>query len=216
MRKKLFIVLLTSSIIFSGCGSKSDTSTSSTTNSKTASSLNTEAPQDTSSSDGLDDLESIGDVEVEKNLFSVELKIPADFMGETTQEELDKTAKEHGYQSITLNDDGSATYIMTKAQHEELMQEMVQNINSELEKMIGSEDYPNFTKIKANDDFTSFEIRTKSKKLDLNESISSLVFYTFGGMYNIFNGTKAENVHLDYINDKTDKIIESYDSSKAQ
>jgi len=35
-------------------------------------------------------------------------------------------------------------------------------------------------------------------------------------MYNIFNGTKAENVHLDYINDKTDKIIESYDSSKAQ
>ena len=216
MRKKLFIVLLTSSIIFSGCGGKSDTSTSSTTNSKTASSLNTEAPQDTSSSDGLDDLESIGDVEVEKNLFSVELKIPADFMGETTQEELDKTAKEHGDQSITLNDDGSATYIMTKAQHEELMQEMVQNINSELEKMIGSEDYPNFTEIKANDDFTSFEIRTKSKKLDLNESISSLVFYTFGGMYNIFNGTKAENVHLDYINDKTDKIIESYDSSKAQ
>ena len=69
MRKKLFIVLLTSSIIFSGCGGKSDTSTSSTTNSKTASSLNTEAPQDTSSSDGLDDLESIGDVEVEKNLF---------------------------------------------------------------------------------------------------------------------------------------------------
>ncbi len=56
----------------------------------------------------------------------------------------------------------------------------------------------------------------KSKKLDLNESISSLVFYTFGGMYNIFNGTKAENVHLDYINDKTDKIIESYDSSKSQ
>ena len=47
MRKKLFIVLLTSSIIFSGCGGKSDTSTSSTTNSKTASSLNTEAPQDT-------------------------------------------------------------------------------------------------------------------------------------------------------------------------
>ena len=213
MRKKLFIVLLTSSIIFSSCGNKPDNST---TSSKTAAPSNTETPKDTSSSDTLDDLESIGDVEVEKTLFSVELKIPADFMGGTTQEELDKTAKEHGYQSITLNDDGSATYIMTKAQHEELMQEMVQNINSELEKMIGSEDYPNFTEIKANDDFTSFEIKTKSKELDLNESISSLVFYTFGGMYNIFNGTKADNIHLDYINDKTDKIIESYDSSKAQ
>ncbi len=137
-------------------------------------------------------------------------------MGETTQKELDKVAKESGYKSIKLNKDGSATYIMTKAQHEKLMQEMTKNANEQLEKMIASEDYPNFTDIKANDDFTSFEITTKSKKLDLSETMSSLAFYMLGGMYNIFNGKEADNIHLDYINAKTGKIIESYDSNEMQ
>ncbi len=223
MRNKLFILLITSSIIFSSCGNKSDTSSSSTQNTKTTSSANTEKPQDTPSASTeepqdtpSDDLDAIGDVEVEKNLFNVKFKVPAEFMGETTQKELDKVAKESGYKSIKLNKDGSATYIMTKAQHEKLMQEMTKNANEQLEKMIASEDYPNFTDIKANDDFTSFEITTKSKKLDLSETMSSLAFYMLGGMYNIFNGTEADNIHLDYINAKTGKIIESYDSNEMQ
>ncbi len=223
MRNKLFILLITSSIIFSSCGNKSDTSPSSTQNTKTTSSANTEEPQDTPSASTeepqgttSDDLDAIGDVEVEKDLFNVKFKVPAEFMGETTQKELDKAAKESGYKSIKLNKDGSATYIMTKAQHEELMQEMTKNANEQLEKMIASEDYPNFTDIKANDDFTSFEITTKSKKLDLSETMSSLAFYMLGGMYNIFNGTEADNIHLDYINAKTGKIIESYDSNEMQ
>lgn len=226
MRNKLLILLLASSIIFSSCGNKSDTSTSSTKDTKTTSSVNTEEPQDSSSestkepqdssSDGLDDLEAIGDVEVEKDLFNVKFKVPAEFVGETTQKELDKAAKESGYKSITLNKDGSATYVMTKSQHKKLLQEMTDNINGQLEEMIGSEDYPNFTDIKANDDFTSFEITTKSKELDLTESMSSMVFYMLGGMYNIFSGTKVDNIHLDYINAKTGKVIESSDSSKTQ
>lgn len=226
MRNKLLILLLTSSIIFSGCGNKSDTSTSGAQGNKTSSSVNTEEPQDSSSasteepqdpsSDDLDGLDAIGDVEVEKDLFNVKFKVPAEFVGETTQKELDKAAKESGYKSITLNKDGSATYVMTKSQHKKLMQEMTDNANGQLEKMIGSEDYPNFTDIKANDDFTSFEITTKSKELDLTESMSSLVFYMLGGMYNIFNGTEADNIHLDYINAETGKVIESYDSSEPQ
>lgn len=226
MRNKLLILLMASSIIFSSCGNKADTSTSGSQDTKTASSASTEKPQDNSpenteepqdtSSDGLDDLDAIGDVEVEKNLFNVKFKVPAEFVGETTQEELDKTAKENGYKSITLNKDGSATYVMTKSQHKELMQEMTKNLNEELEKMVGSEDYPNFTDIKANDDFTSFEITTKSKELDLSETMSSLAFYMFGGMYNIFNGTDVDNIHLEYINAKTGKVIEAYDSNKAK
>lgn len=225
MKNKLLILLMTSLIIFSSCGNKSDTSPS---NAKDTSSSSTEDPQDTTpapsstekpqdtSSDGLDDLNALGNVEVEKNLFNVKFKVPAEFVGETTQKELDKAAKESGYESITLNKDGSATYVMSKSQHEELMQEMTKNANEQLEKMIGSEEYPNFTDIKANEDFTSFKITTKSKELDLSETMSCLAFYTLGGMYNIFNGTEASNIHLDYINAKTGKIIETYDSSEMK
>ena len=226
MRNKLLILLITSSIIFSSCGNKSDTSQTDTKDTKTSSSVSTEEQKNTppestektqdTSSDGLDDLDAMGDVEVEKNLSDVKFKVPAEFVGETTQKELDKAAKESGYKSITLNKDGSATYVMTKSQHEELMQEMDKNSNEQLKEMIASEDYPNFTDIKANDNFTSFEITTKSKKLDLSETMSSLVFYMLGGMYNIFNGTEVDNIHLDYINAKTGKVIESYDSNTTK
>lgn len=53
-------------------------------------------------------------IEVDEGLLNVEIIVPADFLEEgTTQEALDETAKEEGIKSITLNDDGSATYIMS-------------------------------------------------------------------------------------------------------
>lgn len=80
----------------------------------------TETVQETTSAESADEtlseLDAVGDIEVEKELFDVTVTVPADFVGETTQEELDAKAKESGYK-VTLNDDGSATYTMSKSQH---------------------------------------------------------------------------------------------------
>lgn len=159
---------------------------------------------------------SLGDVEVEENLFSVELTIPADYVGETTQEELNKTAEEEGYKSITLNDDGSATYLMTKDQHKKMMSEIADNIKSGLQEMVTSGDYPTFTAVEANSDFTTFTVTTTSSKLNMVESISVMTLYTYGGMYHVFNGTTVDNIHVDFVNAETDKIISSSDSSKSK
>lgn len=175
----------------------------------------TETVQETTSAESADEtlseLDAVGDIEVEKELFDVTVTVPADFVGETTQEELDAKAKESGYK-VTLNDDGSATYTMSKSQHKKMMDELSNNINTALTDMIGSEDYPNFTDIKANDDFTQFTVTTKSEELNLTESISVMGFYMYGGMYNIFNGTAIENVHVDFVNADTGEIISSSDS----
>lgn len=175
----------------------------------------TETVQETTSAESADEtlseLDAVGDIEVEKELFDVTVTVPADFVGETTQEELDAKAKESGYK-VTLNDDGSATYTMSKSQHKKMMDELSNNINTALTDMIGSEDYPNFTDIKANDDFTQFTVTTKSEELNLTESISVMGFYMYGGMYNIFNGTAVENVHVDFVNADTGEIISSSDS----
>lgn len=161
---------------------------------------------------GLDDLESVGDIDVDKGIFDVKLTIPKDFVGDKTQEELSKAAEEKGYQSVTLNEDGSATYVMTKKQHKEMMKETRKNIDESLAEMIGSEDYPNITDIKANEDYTVFTVTTKSKDLDLSESFSVMAFYMYGGMYGIFSGDKPENVHVDFVNADSGEIIKSADS----
>ena len=113
----------------------------------------------------------------------------------------------------TLNEDGSATYIMTKAQHEAFLAGARESLDSTLAKMIASEEYPNFTDIKANEDYTEFTITTKSSELDFAESFSVLAFYMYGGMYAVFSGNEVDNISVTFVNADTGEVISSSNSS---
>ena len=160
-------------------------------------------------------------IDVDKGILNVEITIPAE-AAETygfnfeSQEDADAYAKEQGFKSVTLQDDGSITIVMSKSQHKKMMEELSKSIDEELQKMIGSEDYPNFTAVEHNDDYTSFTVTTKSEELGFTESFSSLGFYIFGGMYNSFNGTPVDNIHVDFINEASGEVIESFDSKNME
>ena len=81
--------------------------------------------------------------------------------------------------------------------------------------MIGSEDYPNITDIKANSDFTSFTITTKNAEPDMAESMSTISLYMMAGVYNTFNGTPVDNVHIDFVNADTGEVISFSDSADS-
>lgn len=161
---------------------------------------------------GLQDLEAMGDIKVDKESSNVTLTIPSEYVGEVTQEELDAQAAPYGYKA-TKNDDGTATYVMTKEQHSELLNKMADDIRSSLSEFAGSEDYPNVTELTANDNFTSYTIKTKSTEPDTNESFLPMSLYMFSGMYHIFTGENVDNIHIDFINADTGETISSSDSS---
>lgn len=153
-------------------------------------------------------------IEVEKGLFDVELTIPATYVGEKTQEELTATAQENGYKSITLNEDGSATYIMTKSQHKKMLKDLKTSFDTALNDMIESENYPSFTKIETNDKYTDFTITTTHTELDFSESFSVMAFYMYGGMYSVFSGEDVDNVHVKFINDVTGEVVSESNSNE--
>ena len=62
-----------------------------------------------------------------------------------------------------LNDDGSVTYTMSKAQHAALLESIAAELRSTLDDMIGPTDYPNLTRIETNDDFTDFTVYTTTQ-----------------------------------------------------
>lgn len=165
-----------------------------------------------SSNDGNSGFDSGGNFGVEKNIFSVELTIPADFTESHTQTEWDNISAEMGYKSVTLNPDGSVTYKMTKKQHEEIIEETGKGLNMALQEMVGSEEYPNFTNINTNNDFTEFTVTTTSEELSLAESFSTLGFYLYGGIYNAFSGNTVDNISVTYINANTGNVILQADS----
>lgn len=147
---------------------------------------------------------------VEKNIFSVTLTYPASMVDEgTTQDSLNNEISGiDGIKSATLNEDGSVTYIMTKAYHKQIMDDMAQTIDESMAEMVSSEDYPNFTKVEANEDYTVFTVTTKSKALSLDESLSLLQFYTEGAFYNVVSGNDADSIHVDFVNADTGEIID--------
>ncbi|OUO99807.1 hypothetical protein B5F36_14935 [Anaerofilum sp. An201] len=152
-------------------------------------------------------------IEVDEEVFDVEITLPADMVGETTQEQLnsENAGKVH---SVTLNDDGSVTFVMSKRQHKEMMAEMAASLDESLSEMVGTEDYPNVQKIEHNDDYTSFTVTTTSTELSLQESMSVMIYYVSGGMYNTFAGNPAANIHVDFVNADSGEVIGSSDSSE--
>ena len=176
-------------------------------------------PADSPASDDSDplssELDTLGDVDVDRNLFDVTVTIPAEYAEGMTQEELDEAAEAEGYRAV-LNDDGSITYTMTKAQHAEMMAGLAESIDEAMASMVGSEEYPDITSVTANDDYTEFTITTTNSEVSLTEGFGSLALFTYSGLYHIFDGTPVDNIHIDYVNADTGEIIESSDSKNIE
>lgn len=145
-------------------------------------------------------------------LFNVALTIPAEYVEGTTQKELNKQAKEGTFKSATLNKDGSVTYVMSKSQHKEMLNTLKDSIADELNKIPNSTDYPNVTKVEANDDYTKFTVTTASTELSFEEQFLSVQLHIYGGMYNAFNNLSPV-ISVDYVNADSGATIYSGKSS---
>lgn len=145
-------------------------------------------------------------------LFNVALTIPAEYVEGTTQKELNRQAKEGTFKSATLNKDGSVTYVMSKSQHKEMLNTLKNSIADELNKIPNSTDYPNVTKVEANDDYTKFTVTTASTELSFEEQFLSVQLYIYGGMYNAFNNLSPV-ISVDYVNADSGATIYSGKSS---
>ena len=227
MRKTALLIattLLTATLTACSGNGGTSASGSNTASSATANAEQQTATASTTKDDGeVEDQNasqaSTGDsgIDVDKGLLNVEITIPAEtaeYYGFNfeSQEDADAYAKEQGFKSATLGDDGSVTIVMSKSQHKKTMEGLSQKIDEALQEMVGSEDYPNITAVEHNDNYTSFAVTTKSEELGFNESFSVLSFYIYGGMYNSFNGTPADNIHVDFINEASGEVIDSFDS----
>lgn len=205
--KKILALMLSLSLLFVITGCSSDN----TPESQSPSVQPEQASEDVNSFEDLDGLD------VEQDLFDVEITIPESFLDEgITQEDLDAEVKESGFQSATLNEDGSVTYVMTKAQHKEMMSGIKEAIDQSLQDMIDPETYPTFVEVTANDDYSQFTVKTTSSELGLTESFSVLSFYIYGGMYHAFNGTQVDDITVSFVNADTGEIIEESHSSDAE
>ena len=222
MKKKLLIPFIVSAFFaLSCCGTATEeaqTTTETTgvieqtTEATTETAVEKGSATDTDASDDLSDLESFSEIEAEKELFDVKLTVPADIIGEVTQEELDESLEKNGYKSAKLNDDGSVTYEMTKSQHQELLDTIAEKLDEAIDDLVNSSDYPAVSSIVPNDDYTYFTVTTSNTELSLMETFLAPTLYSYGGMYAAFTTETVDNIHIDFVNSESGEVINTADS----
>ena len=213
----LIIVLMFSLVACNGSTEQTTESESLQPESETTTDSDTSAEQpsedDLIEDEAWDELESLGEIESENGLFFATITVPADLLGEeVTQADLDMEAGK-SYISAILNEDGSATYKMTKKQHREMLDGIAEGIEDSILEMIDDSDY-SIDKITHNKDFTSFDVHLDKDEVGLYDSFAALAFYMYGGIYGIFSGKDVENIEDNYYS-PSGELISTGNSSDA-
>ncbi len=157
-----------------------------------------------------------GEMSSQKNLFDVEVTLPAAFFDGSDKTTIEKEAKAKGVHEVKVNEDGSVTYIMDKKTHKELLESMKQAVDESIkETLADKENYPSFAEIKYNDDLTQFDIRVDKASYGGLQPFVAVRFYMSGNMYQAMNGKSFDTAKtiVNFKDKATGKIIESGDSS---
>ncbi len=157
-----------------------------------------------------------GEMSSQKNLFDVEVTLPAAFFDGSDKTTIEKEAKAKGVHEVKVNEDGSVTYIMDKKTHKELLESMKQAVDESIkETLADKENYPSFAEIKYNDDLTQFDIMVDKASYGGLQPFVAVGFYMSGNMYQAMNGKSFDTAKtiVNFKDKATGKIIESGDSS---
>lgn len=173
-----------------------------------------EKPEEDELQEDMDELAAIGDVEVENGILTVSITVPADLVGETTQESLD-ASKGENYLSAVLNEDGSVTYKMTKAQHRAMLESIAVSIDDSIQTMIDDNETYTITSVEHNDTFTEYDVTLEGTEIGFGDMFTSYTFFIAGHLYGIFSGHADEKMVVNFY-DPDGNLIDSYDSDELQ
>ncbi len=158
-----------------------------------------------------EDLEDLSDVEVDQNLFSVDITIPDSFFeGEDPQDIID-SAEQEGISETTVNADGSVTYRMSRAQHRELLDELRVSITEGLDEMVAESS--SIRAIDHDDELTEFNLTVDRPTYeDSLDSFAILGIAIGAGYFQLFSGSDPDSyrVVVNTVDADTDETFDTF------
>ena len=155
----------------------------------------------------------VSDIEVEKDKDTVTITVPADF-ADTTDDEGNPTdptfTGEEGIISVTQNEDGSVTYVMTREKHEEIMRDFADAIDESIEELLHGEDgLSSVTKVEHDVDYASFKMFVDPEQATGWESFYALVLCMSGATYQAYAGNGSVDVPVEIIDSTTKEVTDT-------
>lgn len=196
--KRIITVLLAITMAFSlaACGGASSTAASAPAASDAAASSTNQT------------------VEVDKNLLSVEVTLPASMLessdanAETPEEYCTRMQSEDGIQSATLNVDGSVTLKMTKAKHQAMLDEMKKSIDESIADYTSGETYTSIKEVTYNDNVTEFVMKVDKAAYENSFDAFAGIGLGFVGMYyDLMDGNNDPHITISVVDAETGEEV---------
>ncbi|WP_163857920.1 hypothetical protein [Paenibacillus elgii] len=190
-------LLVVAAIVFSGCGNaapKEDTPK--------------QAAQEKTAENKEAEKKSI---EVQENLLSVEITIPASLVGKNIDNAVEN-AKKKGVSDVKKNDDGSLTYKMSKRKHKEMLDEMKAEIVKQVDEVKDGTTFKSVKNVEYNNDLTEFTITVDEKAFSKSmDGMAGMGLGLTSRFYQIMSGVKPgeDKTVIQYKDSDSGKVIKT-------
>lgn len=155
-------------------------------------------------------------IEVDKNLLTVDITVPASFYEGQTDEEILAAVADKGYSKTVINEDGSVTFSMTKAQHTANLKEMLGVIDESIDEMLNNGEVKSFKSITYNNNLTEFEVLVDPELYTNWDNLYAWGLQMLGGFYQSFSGVNSDDIGVvvKFIDENTKEVVETLDSKE--
>lgn len=203
--KKFGLILAASGLALAACSSDTepDTETETVEDAGSANETMTNAEE---TEDG--ESEEEGGISVDEGLFDVEVTIPPIFFDGEDPEQI--AANVDNAEEATVNDDGSITYKMSKAQHEEMMAEVGTSVEEATATITESGDYPSIQSIETSDNYDQFIVQVDREAYENSfDGFATMTLGVVGSMYQLINGEDPDSyeVNIDMEDAETGEVF---------
>lgn len=152
-------------------------------------------------------------VKCEKSDSEVRLTVPQDYIDALGLDTMEGMNEENGYKENIKNEDGTTTLVLTPELHNNIVEAMGLSLKFTVTQMDMADEYPNFTSIKANDDFTRFDITTSQESLTEEETMTIIDFLKISATYNSIAGNDVGSCKVIFTSDVTGQVIQEFDTA---
>lgn len=198
--KKITAVLMCLILVLSaaGCGKKDDTPKKDTAAAGSTQAV-TETPAAATAAPAVDDSNEQVTVIMTNQLF-----------GEFDDDSLKELVTSKGYISGVMNDDGTASVVMTKAQQKAYLEEIKKTMKENIETIYDDPDYgANIADISFNDDCTVFSVSLKDGTVGMSEFMIAIALSAYISAYTKAAGVDATQARIDYYDAATGALVSS-------
>lgn len=203
--KKFGLVLAASGLALAACSSDTEPDTETETvedaGSANETMTGTEETED-------EEAEEDGGISVDEGLFDVEVTIPPIFFDGEDPEQIAENVD--NAEEATVNDDGSITYKMSKAQHEEMMAEVGTSVEEATTTITESGDYPSIQSIETSDNYDQFTVQVDREAFENSfDGFATMTLGVIGSMYQLINGEDPDSyeVNIDMEDAETGEVF---------